>query len=589
MYRFLATACCFALLTACASTDTHEEIAVPAVAASTPEQAPKPAPPIPERPIPADSVYPLILAEFAMRRGDYNTALDAYLEEAPTLGDVGVARHTTHLAQYMRRPEESLEAVQLWLALEPDSVEANNTAASLLAAQQQPLQALPHMAVVARSDVQANFPLLLQGFNQLPPAQQAELVAGLNTLGEEFPDDPALLMTQALIHAEFQQYPQAQAKLDKLFTVDPLQHQALLLEARVRLKQQEQDPFRHIRTVLEAHPEDSRLRLEYAKLLTSTDIVAAREQFEILSAQSPQDADLLLSLALINRENGDDLVARAYLQQMLALNARNDEAHYYLGRIAEDRSEQGEAVRHYQQIGDGRQYLAANQRLGQILIDSGQFEECRDWFASQRLRLPARSEQLYNIEADLLSSGGYLGASREVLNQGISDFPESEALLYARSMVSEQQNDLDLMERDLRTILANDPDNATALNALGYTLTNRTDRHDEALELISRALELDPEEPAILDSMGWVLFRQGRVEESLEYLMRAYAAFPDPEVAAHLGEVLWVSGDHESATRVWQGALLRDPNHPVLLSTLERLGVETHLQTLPGTEAAAEQ
>ncbi|QFU74811.1 tetratricopeptide repeat protein [Halioglobus maricola] len=589
MYRTLATVCCLALLTACASTSHDEEIAAPAIAVDTPGSAPPEPTPLPERPIPESSVYPLILAEFAMRRGDYNTALDAYLEQARVLNDAGVASHATHLAQYLRRPAQSLEAVQIWLELEPDNVEANNTAATLLAGQQRPLEALPHMAVVARSDVQANFPLLLQGFNQIPPPQQAQLVAGLNELVQEFPLDPALLMTQALIHAEFQQFPESQAKLDTLFTVDPLQHQALLLEARIRLNQQEKKPFRHIEAVLQDNPEDTRLRLEYAKLLTNTDMAAARQQFEILSAQSPEDADLLLSLALINRENGDDLVARAYLNQMLALDARSDEAHYYLGRIAEDRDEQSDAVRHYQQVSDGRQYLAANQRLGQILIESGQFSQVMDWFNGQRTAVPDRSEQLYNIEADLLSSAGYLGASREVLNRGIAAFPDSTALRYARSMVGEQQNDLVQMEADLRAILAHDPNNATALNALGYTLTNRTNRHDEALTLISRALELDPEEPAILDSMGWVLFRKGRVEESLSYLTRAYAAFPDPEVAAHLGEVLWANGDKESATRVWQGALLKDPNHPVLLATLERLGVSTTLRTLPGTEVAPQQ
>ena len=140
-------------------------------------------------------------------------------------------------------------------------------------------------------------------------------------------------------------------------------------------------------------------------------------------------------------------------------------------------------------------------------------------------------------------------------------------------MLGEQQDDLELMESDLRNIIERDPDNATALNALGYTLANRTDRYDEAYDLIARALELQPDEPAILDSMGWILYRKGNYTEALDYLTRAYAVFPDPEVAAHLGEVMWVSGDTEGATRIWQGALMKDPDHKVLVSTLERLGV----------------
>ena len=194
--------------------------------------------------------------------------------------------------------------------------------------------------------------------------------------------------------------------------------------------------------------------------------------------------------------------------------------------------------------------------------------------------MPARREQLFGIEADILAKAGAPEAPLAVLNAGIESYPDSASLRYARSMLGQQQDNLEMMEADLRAILQRDPNNATALNALGYTLADQTDRYDEAYELISRALELDPEEPAILDSMGWVLFRKGRLEEAIDYLTRAYAAFPDPEVAAHLGEVLWTSGDTDKARKIWQGALLKDPNHAILRDTLQRLGV-TDLKALP--------
>jgi tetratricopeptide (TPR) repeat protein len=227
--------------------------------------------------------------------------------------------------------------------------------------------------------------------------------------------------------------------------------------------------------------------------------------------------------------------------------------------------------------------MSANQRLGQILIKSGQLAQSRAWFNAQRQAVPSRSEQLYNLEADLLRSEGRLEDSLEVLNAGLEDFPDSTALLYARSMLGEQQDNLALLESDLRAILARDPNNATALNALGYTLADRTDRIDEAYELISRALALDPEEAAILDSMGWVLYRKGEYERAVHYLTQAYAAFPDPEVASHLGEALWASGEHEQAIKIWQRALLKDPDHPVLLETLQRLGIDDlERNPLPG-------
>lgn len=567
MTRSLFSVLATAILAACAS--QPPEVHTPVETSIAP-----PEPPAIERAFPAESVYPLLMAEFALRRRAYDTALETYLEQSRRLEDVGVARHTTHLAQYVRNDEATLEAVQLWLDLEPDNLEANNTAAILLARQFRPLEALAHMALLARNGVQANFPLLLQGFDQLSDDKRAQLVSELNALSRDFPEDPALLMAQALIHTEFEQYPEAQSKLDDLFAVEPFQHQALLLEARVRLASEVENPFSHIEEALDANPEDSRLRLEYARLLTRSDMASARAQFEILSAENPRDADLLLSLALINREIGDDVIAGAYLRQILEQDERQDEAHYYLGRIAEDRGERNKAIEHYMQVGESRQYMSANQRLGQILISAGQVAQSRAWFDSQRRARPARSEPLYNLEATILSSLGQLEASLEVLNAGIAAFPDSTSLRYTRSMLGEQQDNLALMESDLREILARDPNNATALNALGYTLANKTTRYDEAFKLISRALELDPDEPAILDSMGWVLYRKGQYEEALGYLRRAFALFPDPEVAAHLGEVLWVSGDTAAAIEVWQNALREAPDHPVLNETLQRLGVE---------------
>jgi tetratricopeptide (TPR) repeat protein len=564
------------LLTACAATQPVPETEVAAV--TTEPQATDEA--AVERAFPDSSVYPLLLAEFALRRQDYQTALENYSQQSKVLQDAGVSRHTTHLAQFINDDDSALEAVQLWLEQAPDNLEANNTAATLYARNGQSLKALPHLAFVSRSGKQANYPLVLQGFTDLTPAQQATLVAGLNELALEFPEDPALLLTLALVNTEYEQYEAALARLDALFRIEPDQHQALLLEARLLLQTEAPAPFKRIEKSLARNPEDSRLRLEYARLLTTTDMQAARQQFEVLSAQSPDDAELLLSLALINRETGDDLVARAYLQQVLATGKRQDQAHYYLGRIAEDRKEADRALAHYMQIGDGRQYLGANQRIGRILVGGGQLDASHAWFVKQRQSVPARREQLFGIEADILSSAGARTASMAVLNAGIEAYPDSASLLYARSMLGQQLNDLALMEADLRTIIASDPNNATALNALGYTLADQTGRHEEAYELISRALALEPNEPAILDSMGWILFRQGKLEDALGYLKQAYAAFPDPEVAAHLGEVLWAMGRTDQAREVWQGALLKAPNHSILRATLQRLGV-TDLATLP--------
>ncbi|NCF18084.1 MAG: tetratricopeptide repeat protein [Haliea sp.] len=575
-----------ALLTACAGTTPVEE-PVPTAAPVVQQEAPAKQE-LPERPFPDDSVYPLLVAEFALRRREYDIALDNYMTQSRVLRDAGISAHTTHLTQFMRREREALEASELWVELEPDNAEAQNTYATLLVRQGRTLEAVPHMAEVQRLGEEARFPALLSNFDQLDKQQQAELVKGINELAEEWPDNTRLLLTQALILAEFEQYPQSLQKLDKLFTIEPYQPQALLLEVRVLIAQGEKKPFTRLERALQENPDNQQLRLQYARLLTASDMAAAREQFEILSAQSPRDGDLLLSLALINREIGDDLAAKAYLKQMLGLQQRVDEAHFWLGRIAEDEGEMQTAISHYMQVGGESEFLSASNRIGQILIGSGQYQQAREIFVLQRRAHPEEAEALYGLEADLFTRSGEQDQAMDVLNEALQQFPQSNTLLYARSMLAEQLGDLAMMERDLRDIIERDPDNATALNALGYTLANRTQRYGEAYELITRALELQPDEPAILDSMGWILYRKGRYEEAVGYLTRAYTEFPDPEVAAHLGEVLWVSGETEAATTVWQGALMKDPEHKVLLETLERLGVDSLRTPLEAPSPTAE-
>jgi len=513
------------------------------------------------------------VAEFALRRRDYDVALDNYLQQSEILRDKAVSEHATHLAQFMQREDQALQAVQLWLELEPGNVEANNTMATLLARQQRTIEALPYVAVVARSGGDIHFPLLLNGFDKLNAADQAKLLAGINDLAREFPDETGILLSQAIIHQELKQDDQALAKLEKLFKQEPYQQQALVLEARILLQNEAKKPLARIERALEEQPGDSKLRLQYAQLLTRSSMAAARQQFEILSAQAPGNGDLLFSLALINRETGNTEKAKAYLQQMVEQDLRAGEAHYYLGRILEDEGELKAAVAQYMQVEDGRDFLRANSRIGTILLATQEGDQNHDYLNELRRKYPQRKEQLYGLEVEMLTRVGEVERAMAVLNVALREMPESTTLRYTRSMLGEQQNDLALMESDLRDIIDREPDNATALNALGYTLANRTQRYAEAFSLISRALALQPGEPAILDSMGWVLYRQGDYKKAVEYLSRAYAKFPDPEVAAHLGEVLWISGDTKTALAVLQGAVARDPDHSLLVETMERLGV----------------
>ncbi len=581
MSRLYSFAIICALLCACAAqTPVSEQDAV---------IKPEPTVKVPERAFPNDSLYALLVAEFALRRQAYDVTLEQYMEQSAVLRDPGVSAHTTHLTQFLQREDEALPSAQLWVELDPQNPEANNTLAGLLTQKGRTLEALPYLVVVERQAGSANFPMLVNGFGQLSEAQRSELVNGINNLSIEFPQNTRLLLTQALFNAESRQFDQTLDDLDKVFKLEPAQPQAVLLEARILLEQKAEKPFARLQQVLQENPDSTLLRVQYARLLTATDMPAARAQFEILLEQTPQDGDLLFSLALINREIGDNDAASTYLRQAIALGQRQNEAYYYLGRMAEDDNEPEEAIANYMQVGEGQEYLAANSRIGQMLVESGQLDRSQAWFKEQREEYPQLRDQLYSLESDILAQSGATEKAMRLLNEAVAETPDNTSLRYVRAMLSEQQDDLASMERDLRIIIAADPDNATALNALGYTLADRTTRFKEALDLVTRALALQPNEPAILDSMGWVLFRLGRHEESAAYLTRAYAEFPDAEVAAHLIEVLWVKGDTDSAKAIWQGALLRDPNHPNLLRTLNRLGIAPTGVTSVGESPAQSQ
>ena len=570
MSRFLAYALSSTLLIGCATQTPSDDNTV-AEDAMEPTQA---AVTVPEKPFPADSLYDLLVAEFALRRQAYDVTLEKYTKQAPLLRDPGVSAHTTHLAQFLQHQDAALESAQLWVELQPDNAEANNTVASLLAQQGQTLAALPYLAVVEEQTGKANFPMLLNGFSQLSEEQRAALMQGLDALALEYPQNTRLLLTQALIHAEYRQFDRALAELDTLLELEPDQPQAVLLEAKILAEQNDDEPYARLQKMLKDKPDAQKLRLQYARMLATTDLTAAREQFEILSAQSPQDSDLLFALALINREMGDREAAYEYLQQTIALGQRTDEAYYHLGRMREQDNDTEAALASYMEVGVGPEYLPASTRIGVLLVEQGQLDRSSAWFQQQREKIPQLSEQLYGLEADILSRANATQEALQLLNQSLQEFPGSTSLRYSRAMLREQLDDLESMEKDLRTLIAADPDNATALNALGYTLADRTTRYSEAQALVARALELEPNEPAILDSMGWVLYRQGKYDESIVYLSRAYADFPDPEVAAHLGEVLWANGNRDEAIAIWQAALQQDPEHPVLLKTLRRLGVE---------------
>jgi tetratricopeptide (TPR) repeat protein len=339
------------------------------------------------------------------------------------------------------------------------------------------------------------------------------------------------------------------------------------------LDQDSDDPFDLLATTVSRYPDNQELRLQYARLLGSEgNYTGAQAQFVLLLERDPENAELLSTAALLDFELEYFDGALSKFQQLIALGERLDEAHYYVGRIEMASDRYPEAIDAFAAVGPSREFRDAKALAAQLLIDTAFASDIKSFFDDQRRAYPSAAEQLFLLEADSLRD--WSGESLKAYDRGLIAFPQSFSLLYGRAMVHESEGQLGAMENDLRSILAQDPDHAATLNALGYTLTNHTQRYEEAANLIERALALSPGDPAILDSLGWVYYKLGQYSESEALLREAHKAFPDPEVAAHLGEVLWIQGRQFEARDVWRDGLGRVPDHPIILETVKRLGAE---------------
>ncbi|MET0379560.1 MAG: tetratricopeptide repeat protein [Spongiibacteraceae bacterium] len=571
------------LLTACHSTapisDGEAAAAVPATdehdhAEEGVSEATEPVPPVHLRPFPAATFYDLLVAEFALHRGEYELALGNYLEQAQATHDVAVTERATRIAQFVKSDRAALEAAKLWVEVEPDDPEAQFTLGSQLAKAQQPLAALPHMAKVLESGARANFAVIAASAAALPIEDRQQLLTEFDKLLVEYPGTTELMTGKALLLQELDRKDEALQLVRKVLDTSPDETHAILIESKLLQELgRDGEANNRLENMVNQYPFNRRLRLQYARQLTQTDMSEAREQFAILVQQSPNDADLLLSLALVSREVNALADAERYFQQLLTLNQHVAEAHFYLGALSEQRGDAAKAIFHYEQVPPGDEFFPALARVVELRLAEKNVDGARKFLADTRSRFPQHALRLYLFEAEVLMQVRRYDDGNKLLTAALKQFPAQPNLLYSRSTFSEKRRDLPLLEKDLRAILKIDPDNAVALNALGYTLANQTKRYDEAYTLISRALALKPDDPAVLDSMGWVEFRRGNLKVARDLLEKAYAKFPDPEVAAHYGEALWSLGEREQARAVWGKALEGEAEAEQVRETMKRLGV----------------
>ncbi len=525
------------------------------------------------RPFPPDTLYALLLAEMALDRGQMNLALVSYLQQAHKTRDLGVVSRATLLADYLHAPEAALNAATLWTTLAPNNPEPRFILARYQLLTQRTDLAFDSSKKLLSMKAQTLFlPIAAAATNA---QQRQSLLKSYQDLLQQYPHSIDLLLGTALLLEQQQNYAESLRYIAKAQTEDKQNPQARLLEVDVLYKSgNPEKAIKRMSSLVEASPSNANLRLQYARLLTAYNLQKAREQFDYLAKDNPLNADLLLARALINYRLNDFVQATDLFEQLLFLGKSKDVAHYYLGDIAQTTKQPQKALEHYRRVEpNSGEYLPAVARAVDLMMKEGQSTEIQRWLAEQRRLYPEQAVQLYLIEAETqLIKQRNPQRSLAVLNDGIHAHPEATKLYYARSLLLEQTGKTQAAEADLRRVLAAQPNNVDALNALGYLLLNNDKKMlGEAEQLIRRALAQRPEDPAIMDSMGWLLFRLGQYEEAVLRLQRAYQLLPNDEVAAHLGEALWRGGHQKAAEKIWAQGLKQKPDSDIIRATQKRL------------------
>ena len=528
-----------------------------------------------------DVMYKILVGDIALQRGEPGVAARAYYEAAREAQDAGLARRATEVALFARQRSLALQAAQLWQKLDPSSDRARQMASML---------ALPS----GGADLKADLAKLLadaagkgntlgEAFLQLNRAlsgqQDKTAVYKLVTeLAQPYPGVPEAQFAVALAgyNTGLNDVEVASASMravDRALELNPGWERAVLLKADLLAKNSRERAISYLTAFLADSPQSRPAAGALAQLYTEDKRYGdARAVFQRLLDADPTDRELEYAVAALSFQMRDYPAAeRGFLKLKDAGFGEPGAVSFYLGEIAEETHRYDDAIARYREITEGDRVWAAKLRIAAVMSKQGKTAAARSFLANLEPDGAEQEIQLKQADAQLLQDAKDYKGAYAVLNDALAGDPDSVDLLYDIAMVAEKLDRLDEVESRLKRVIELKPDNAQALNALGYTLVDRTQRAAEGMSLIEKAHTLAPDDPFILDSMGWGNYRLGNLDESEKFLRRALAERPDPEIAAHLGEVLWAKGERTSARDVWQAQLKETPDNPVLLETVRRL------------------
>ncbi len=520
----------------------------------------------------SDFVYKYLVGEVAGQRGDIGLAGQLFYDLAQSSRDPRLAERATRAAAYGSQQQLAIRAATLWTELDPASVEAQQVVAQMLLNFGRLQEARPHLQkLLATEETRAQGFLYLNGVFARHEDKAAAL-ALMQELARPYPDLAEARF--AVAHGAWNAGKPALAvqELRAAEALRPGWELAAMLHGEILQKQSMPDAVAFYEAFLDRYPAAREIRMAYARLLVGEKRYdAARHQFTHLAADAADNPELAFVVGLLAGQLGDYAQANSFFLQALENGYRDrDRVYLFLGQSAEKQMRAEQALEWYRQVRPGANYFDAQLRIAAVLADQGRLDEARALLHDLDELDNEQQALAIQVEASLLSQVKRYQEAYALLEDAINRIPNTPGLIYDYAMMAERTQRFDIMERQLRKLILLQPDHAQAYNALGYTLADRNERLPEAFQLIEKALSLSPDDHYILDSMGWAYYRLGKLDKAVEYLRRAYAAQADPEIAAHLGEVLWQQGRHDEAIRIWDDASAKHPDNELLINTRDR-------------------
>ena len=519
----------------------------------------------------ADAIFEFLVAEVAAQRGDVEGALAIYNRMARDLRDPSVARRAVELAIRARLFGPALENAALLLELDPESTLAREIIAALLGNEGDLGKARDTLVgVLDRNPNRGAMLMQLSHFfsKYTDKAMVLEAVAAIAARYPEMAESHYAVGVAALLANDLQR---AGRETAEALELRPDWEQGAVLKAQVLRKGAPQEVVPFYREFLASHPASVEVRMQLGReLAADRKLAEARDQFRLAEKLAGRDAQAPYAVGLLSLQLEDFAEAQGAFSRALRLGYREPAAIYLgMAQAAEGLKKIDEAIGWYQKVDSG-DWVRAQLKIATLIARQQGVQAGREYLGRIEPRTSEDRIQVVQVEAQLLREAKRWQETYDLLTRAVATYPDSFELLYDRAMAAERIERIDVLETDLRRVIRMKPDYAHAYNALGYTLAEKTERLEEARELIEKAYKLSPDDPFIMDSVGWVHYRLGNIDEALKHLQQAYHSRPDPEIAAHLGEVLWKAGQRDEAQKIWRAALTDNPNHETLLAVMQK-------------------